>query len=521
RRTRRRDRHRGTRPDRGDRARPRGGAPPRRARRVDGGGGEGAGDRRLQRGRPARRPEHRAARGLPRSRPGDRVVRGAAARRPWPGTGTGPRHPCRASAGARSGAVPAGRARGGRRPPPLRGGRADLHRRRPRRRGLPPPRRRGHLGARDRRHPPPPLHPHPRLLLRRVRLRRRFRPSGQRPRRDGRRMPRPHPRRLRGDRRADPRPAGGAASQPPRRLLRDHRPDDPRGGFAPRRPLTGGLQRPLQADSPALAAGTYVRFSSPVGRVCILVQISLPDGTGPVFRSVGEDLVTSSAEVQSDGGGQRPDSLYRKLKPRPGHSGQRVAEHQRSRIHAATIELVNERGYDGLTVIGIARAAGISNRTFYENFKGKEDCFLATYELIVRHTAREVLAARHRERGWRAKLRAGFLAFAREVADNPKAARLALVEAFTTGASSARMGHTNGLFETLVADSLARDDSPVDLPPLIVKGIVAGATRIARVRLLAGEEQHLSGDADELLDWALSLHSPAAGEVCTGSVEIL
>ncbi|HXF29900.1 MAG TPA: TetR family transcriptional regulator [Solirubrobacterales bacterium] len=231
--------------------------------------------------------------------------------------------------------------------------------------------------------------------------------------------------------------------------------------------------------------------------------------------------MTSSAEVQSDGGGQRPDSLYRKLKPRPGHSGQRVAEHQRSRIHAATIELVNERGYDGLTVIGIARAAGISNRTFYENFKGKEDCFLATYELIVRHTAREVLAARHRERGWRAKLRAGFLAFAREVADNPKAARLALVEAFTTGASSARMGHTNGLFETLVADSLARDDSPVDLPPLIVKGIVAGATRIARVRLLAGEEQHLSGDADELLDWALSLHSPAAGEVCTGSVEIL
>ena len=85
------DRHRGARPDRGDRARPRRRPPPRRPRRVDGGGGEGAGDRRPLDRRPARRPRHRAPRGLPRSRPGDRVVRGAAARRPRPGARTGSR----------------------------------------------------------------------------------------------------------------------------------------------------------------------------------------------------------------------------------------------------------------------------------------------------------------------------------------------------------------------------------------------------------------------------------------------
>lgn len=230
----------------------------------------------------------------------------------------------------------------------------------------------------------------------------------------------------------------------------------------------------------------------------------------------------ASAAEASDGPGRNGrrgvQARFRKLKPRPGQASPKVAEHQRARIHAATIELVDECGYHGLTVTGIARAAGISNGTFYENFTDKEDCFLATYELIVRHTAREVLTARNAARGWRAKLRAGFLAFAREVAENPKPARLALIEAFEAGGALARMEHTNGLFEALVADSFTLDDDSMELPPLIVKGIVAGTIRVARARLLAGEARRLAEDADELMSWALSLRSAAAREACPGSV---
>src|SRR5215204_7200183 len=97
------------------------------------------------------------------------------------------------------------------------------------------------------------------------------------------------------------------------------------------------------------------------------------------------------------------ETRFRKLKPRPGHSGHDIEEHQRGRLHAATIDLVSEVGYGGLTVTGIARTAGVANRTFYENFPGKEDCFLATYDLIVRNAAREVLAAHQREEEARAK----------------------------------------------------------------------------------------------------------------------
>jgi AcrR family transcriptional regulator len=217
----------------------------------------------------------------------------------------------------------------------------------------------------------------------------------------------------------------------------------------------------------------------------------------------------------------RRKARYRKLKPRPGRAGEEVAGHQRARLYAATIELVDELGYEELTVTGIARAAGVSNRTFYENFSDKEDCFSATYELIVRHAVHEVLVARQRSGGWQGKLRAGFRAFVREVSERPKAARLALVEAFKSQGAFRRMRHTSGLFETLVAESFTREPREAELPPLVTKGIVAGVTRIARARLLAGEEERLAGEADDLMRWAQSLCSETAEDVCPGSVRVV
>jgi AcrR family transcriptional regulator len=183
-------------------------------------------------------------------------------------------------------------------------------------------------------------------------------------------------------------------------------------------------------------------------------------------------------------------------------------------MYAATIELVGEGGYDALTATGIARAAGVSNRTFYENFSGKEDCFAATYELIIRHTVREVLSANRREEGWQAKFRQGMLAFAKEVAEKPTAARLALVEAFACPQAVARMRHTEGLFEALAAETLAADG--VETPVLVVKGVVAGAIRVARMHLLTGRESDLSADCEQLTRWAISLFDPAAKQIGVG-----
>ena len=57
-----------------------------------------------------------------------------------------------------------------------------------------------------------------------------------------------------------------------------------------------------------------------------------------------------------------------------------VAEIQRGRIIAATVEAAAEVGYQGLSVAAIISRARLSRKTFYESFSDREDCFLATFE---------------------------------------------------------------------------------------------------------------------------------------------
>jgi AcrR family transcriptional regulator len=170
------------------------------------------------------------------------------------------------------------------------------------------------------------------------------------------------------------------------------------------------------------------------------------------------------------------------------------------------IELVAEHGYNAFSVEKLTSHARVSKRDFYKLFAGKEECFLAAYDIIVSDSVRGIIAAAEGEGRWRERLRLGFLAFAEQVTGSPEKARLALVEAFTAGAAAIeRMQSTNQLFEALVAKNLALADDAPRLPQLVVKGIVAGGSRLARARLLSGHPRQLALDGDELLQWALSL----------------
>lgn len=169
------------------------------------------------------------------------------------------------------------------------------------------------------------------------------------------------------------------------------------------------------------------------------------------------------------------------------------------------IELVAEHGYNPVSVEKLANRARISKRDFYKLYAGKEECFLATYDIVVTQSVRGIIAAAEGEEEWRERLRLGSLAFADQIAGSPEAARLALVEVFTAGAVAVeRMQRTNRLFEALVARNLALADDAPRLPRLVVKGIVAGSSRLARARLLSGHPRQLALDGDELLQWALS-----------------
>jgi AcrR family transcriptional regulator len=213
----------------------------------------------------------------------------------------------------------------------------------------------------------------------------------------------------------------------------------------------------------------------------------------------------ATGRSNSSRGARSRSARYPKLKPGPGLSTEDVAAHQRGRLQEAMVELVAEHGYNGFAVATLSNRASVSKRDFYKHFAGKEECFLATYDSIVSHSVREILAAVEGEEEWRERLRLGVLAFAGQIASSPDAARLALVEVFAAGPIAVEpMLRTSQLFEALVAKNLAFSDGPSRLPRLVVKGIVAGGGRMARARLLSEHVREPALDGGELLEWALS-----------------
>jgi AcrR family transcriptional regulator len=95
--------------------------------------------------------------------------------------------------------------------------------------------------------------------------------------------------------------------------------------------------------------------------------------------------------------------------------------------------VVADKGYAGTTVADVVARAGVSRKTFYEHFAGKEDCFLAAYDAGVdRLVARlEQAEAGHEDREER--VRAGVRAYLETLRDEPALARTCLLEVHAAG----------------------------------------------------------------------------------------
>lgn len=212
------------------------------------------------------------------------------------------------------------------------------------------------------------------------------------------------------------------------------------------------------------------------------------------------------------------EPLYSKLRPRRkgGISPEQVAAHQRARLHGAMIEAVASRGFAATTVRqDLCARAGVSTRTFYEHFTDKRQCLLSTYRSTIRCAIRHMLIAQRDAGDSAARLRLSFESLARQIAADPKAARLALVDIFDAGPEALELSRrSRRMFEGLTATSIA--PMPRGAPqssPLVIKGIVAGIERVARESLLDGRAEELPTMAGEIVRWALSHPAPGVGEL--------
>jgi len=148
-----------------------------------------------------------------------------------------------------------------------------------------------------------------------------------------------------------------------------------------------------------------------------------------------------------------------------------VVASQRGRLIEAMVEVVAEKGYGPVTVADVVEGASVSRRTFYEQFAGKEECFLAAYDAGVEYAlARLAEAAEGLETDdWRARTESDIATYLRVLSDESAFAWALHVEVLGAGpAALERRAQIFAMFaeRTRRAHKLARgaDDRLPELP---------------------------------------------------------
>jgi len=205
--------------------------------------------------------------------------------------------------------------------------------------------------------------------------------------------------------------------------------------------------------------------------------------------------------------------LYKRL-PHGPHRLQRneVILNQRARIHGALIEAVAQDGFVGTRIKQVIGLAGVSRRSFYEQFANKEECFLVTFDLIARREVKQIRRAYLAAGGTlEERTRAAFERFAKAIHDDRKATILVLLEAQRAGpAGVLHLRNAASACEQMLARGFAQAPGATPLPMPIVRGIAGGLHGMSASFLRQTRGSRHIDLAEEMLRWTLLFQTPAA-----------
>lgn len=186
--------------------------------------------------------------------------------------------------------------------------------------------------------------------------------------------------------------------------------------------------------------------------------------------------------------GARPAAPASRLPSgRHGLTREAVVASQRGRLVDAMAEVVAEKGYAATTVADVVERAGVSRRTFYEQFADKEGCFLAAYDVglaAVLGRIRDAVETAPAP-GWRELARSGVEAFLALLAAEPAFARALQVEILTAGpaALERRAGMLtmfSGVWRNVHERARAEDPAVPELPDEVFTILTAGLEELIR-----------------------------------------
>jgi AcrR family transcriptional regulator len=193
-----------------------------------------------------------------------------------------------------------------------------------------------------------------------------------------------------------------------------------------------------------------------------------------------------------------------------------VAADQRERLYEATIEAVDERGFVATTISDLVKRAGVSRRSFYEHFENKEECLLATYDVLIERLTARIATAYDPKAELDLQIEAIVEALFAASSDRPDAARLVSVEMGAAGPIGIeRWARDAEQLTHFIMAVFEHAPGPGTIPEPVARAIVGALRAIlyARVRrertsrALKAELQKLTPD---IVTWIMSFYPTPA-----------
>lgn len=220
-------------------------------------------------------------------------------------------------------------------------------------------------------------------------------------------------------------------------------------------------------------------------------------------------MVNTRVTHMSDKGKQRPRAPHQLPPGRHPLGRGFVKANQRQRVFDAIVDIASLAGYAAMSVEDIIATAGISRRTFYDTFAGKDDAFLAALDAVIAHLLERVRAAGAASDSFPDGVRECLAAFVHFITDETQYADVLLIESLSAGPEAIeRRTATIKVFAEMLRKGAERYLTGRLPPDLTAETIVGGIYEVTYSRVIAGEAKQLPSLQADL---AFSLLQPYIG----------
>ena len=233
----------------------------------------------------------------------------------------------------------------------------------------------------------------------------------------------------------------------------------------------------------------------------------------PAASKTGADAKRSAKAATSAGGPKskargKGRTARRLPAGRHGLSREDVTNSQRQRLLDAMASVCAQRTYAATTIAEVVENAGVSRATFYELFRDKEDCFVATLDDWIRMLAAAIQPVIYAERdgtGWPGKVRDVITALLEFIASKPDHATAAIVEALPAGERAfARYSAASHLLVSQLDQGRAFMHAGPTPPSGTARAIVGGGESLVVAELGSGRADRVPELLPDILYLALT-----------------